>query len=146
MNQYMLDAMPPAKKLTAPGDISHDVPFHPLNIRLKISKPGVSRYSHASQSRGTVPIHTLTRRAQAASSRVLAAASHSPPNIATKEERYMKLAPRPRHMPVIPCAAYVCRTTSNGPEYCFGRCSGCTSWSWSLHLIVSVGCATDALV
>lgn len=57
----------------------------------------------------------------------------------------MKLAPRPRHMPVMPCAATVWRTTSKGPEYCFGKCSGCTSCSWSLHLIVSVGCATEAL-
>lgn len=34
--------MPPAKKLAAPGDISHDVPFQLENRRLKISKPGVS--------------------------------------------------------------------------------------------------------
>jgi hypothetical protein len=37
--------MPPAKKLAAPGDISHDVPFQLLNRRLKTSKPAVSAVS-----------------------------------------------------------------------------------------------------
>lgn len=45
--------------------------------------------------------HTLTCAATPSHSRT----RDSPPNMAAKHDRYMKLAPRPRHMPVIPCAA-----------------------------------------
>jgi hypothetical protein len=48
-------------------------------------------------------------------------------------------------MPVIPCALIVFRTTSMGPLNSFGTCAGWTSCSWSLHLMISVGWATDAL-
>jgi hypothetical protein len=39
VNQYILEARPPAMKLPIPGDISQLVPSHFLNILLKISNP-----------------------------------------------------------------------------------------------------------
>ena len=69
-----------------------------------------------------------------------------PPNMATKLLLYKKLAPSPLNMPLIPCICTVFLTTSTGPRNSFGTWSGCTSCSWSLHLIVSVGCATVAFV
>lgn len=42
VNQYRLEASPPAMKLAMPCDISHFVLSHRLNIRLKTSKPGPS--------------------------------------------------------------------------------------------------------
>lgn len=62
ISQYIFDAIPPAKKLAAPGDSSHEVPFQVANHLLKISKPARSAASAISQltskhGRKTRPVH-----------------------------------------------------------------------------------------